>query len=81
MPNLFRPTFVPVGSGFINKNKVPYGINPLQHHTFVCLIVAETRTNILRLVSVIMRIINTVGNHEALLIYGFSLNSVQVPDL
>ena len=43
MPNLFRPTSVPVGSGFINKNKVPYGINPLQHHTFVCLLVAETR--------------------------------------
>ena len=43
MPNSFRPTFVPVGSGFINKNKVPYGINPLQHHTFVCFLVAETR--------------------------------------
>lgn len=28
--------FVPVGSEFINKNKVPHGINPLQHLTFIC---------------------------------------------
>ena len=44
--------FVPMGSEFINKNKVPHGINPLQHLTFICYCCGDpTRTDDLQVMS------------------------------